>query len=79
MGGGATFTCGASCLTSVGRVVLGQVLCGAICLGASCLWGELSIIQGKDGGCDVSPFVIAPSFTFVYILCLISAGQRTPA
>ena len=38
-GVGATFTCGASCLMNVGRVVLGQVLCGACCL-----WGELSII-----------------------------------
>ena len=36
---------GASCLLSVGRVVLGRVFIGASCLGASCLWGELSVIR----------------------------------
>ena len=30
----SAFTCGTSCLTSVGRVVLGLVLCGANCLEA---------------------------------------------
>ena len=31
----SAFTCGASCLMSVGRVVLGLVLCGANCLEAN--------------------------------------------
>ena len=39
-GGGATFTCRASCIMSVRRVILGRVLCGE-----SCLWGELSVIR----------------------------------
>ena len=38
-----TFTCGASCLMIVGRV-----LCCASCLGASCLWGEMSVIHMSD-------------------------------
>ena len=39
---------GASCLLSVGRVVLGRVFFGASCLGASCLWGELSVIPQEE-------------------------------
>ena len=42
----SVFTCGANCLMSVGRVVLGLVLCGANCLEAnSVVSGVLSDIN----------------------------------
>ena len=36
---------GLSCLTNLGRVVLGQVLCGPSWYGASWFWVELSVIR----------------------------------